>query len=314
LKEVETIKDEFTYFNEYNKTTEYQKFPAESYLKPNEENSLGLECSNLGKEVTTIQASPSKKEDKSRRKGLLDKIFNYLKNCATITAVATIAVVGATTITPNPNVELNQFLIDSTYIEYELSVEDLSAQNDYSIVISTTNQDDIEFSISENGIYKNEAFGVTFSAGENWYFLTDSEIAVSMGVAAEEIYGEGTEIVGDHIYDVYCVENTTGGTVSINYEDLGTIGGMTDANYYLETVMTTLLSSGAKDGVVDSSITNIKIGEYEVPCLDIVLEYAGTTIYQKVIVKQSGSWMATATLASLSEDEINSLVEMLSFE
>ena len=166
----------------------------------------------------------------------------------------------------------------------------------------------------ENGIYKNEAFGVTFSAGENWYFLTDSEIALSMGVAAEEIYGEGTEIVGDHIYDVYCVENTTGGTVSINYEDLGTIGGMTDANYYLETVMTTLLSSGAKDGVVDSSITNIKIGEYEVPCLDIVLEYAGTTIYQKVIVKQSGSWMATATLASLSEDEINSLVEMLSFE
>lgn len=166
----------------------------------------------------------------------------------------------------------------------------------------------------ENGIYKNEAFGVTFSAGENWYFLTDSEIAVSMGVAAEEIYGEGTEIVGDHIYDVYCVENTTGGTVSINYEDLGTIGGMTDANYYLETVMTTLLSSGAKDGVVDSSIANIKIGGYEVPCLDIVLEYAGTTIYQKVIVKQSGSWMATATLASLSEDEINSLVEMLSFE
>lgn len=166
----------------------------------------------------------------------------------------------------------------------------------------------------ENGIYKNEAFGVTFSAGENWYFLTDSEIAVSMGVAAEEIYGEGTEIAGDHIYDVYCVENTTGGTVSINYEDLGTIGGMTDANYYLETVMTTLLSSGAKDGVVDSSITNIKIGEYEVPCLDIVLEYAGTTIYQKVIVKQSGSWMATATLASLSEDEINSLVGMLSFE
>lgn len=166
----------------------------------------------------------------------------------------------------------------------------------------------------ENGIYKNEAFGVTFSAGENWYFLNDDEIAVSMGVAAEEIYGEGTEIVGDHIYDVYCVENTTGGTVSINYEDLGTIGGMTDANYYLETVMTTLLSSGAKDGVVDSSITNIKIGEYEVPCLNIVLEYAGTTIYQKVIVKQSGSWMATATLASLSEDEINSLVGMLSFE
>ena len=164
------------------------------------------------------------------------------------------------------------------------------------------------------GVYKNSAFGVSFEFGDGWYILSDEEIATAMGVAAEEIYGEGAEITGDNIYDFYGVKNETNATVSINYEDLGTIGEMTDANYYLETVMTTLLSSGAKDGVVDSSITNIKIGEYEVPCLDIVLEYAGTTIYQKVIVKQSGSWMATATLASLSEDEINSLVGMLSFE
>ena len=166
----------------------------------------------------------------------------------------------------------------------------------------------------ENGIYKNSAFSVGFEAGENWYFLTDEEIASAMGVAAETMYGEDAEITCDHVYDLYCVDNATSATVSINYENLGTIGTMTDANYYLETVMTQLISSGAGSGVVDAIISNITIDEQEVPCLSIVLEYGGQKIYQKVIVKQVGNWMATATLASLSEEELSGLVEKINLE
>ena len=165
-----------------------------------------------------------------------------------------------------------------------------------------------------DGIYENTAFGVSFEAGENWYFLTDAEIAQAMGVAAEAIYGEDAEITGDHIYDVYCVENSTNGTVSINYENLGTIGEMTDANYYLETVMTQLLSTGTENGIVDAIISNIEIGETEVPCLSIVLNYGGMEIYQKVIVRQTGTWMSTITMASLSEDELSEFVGKISFK
>ena len=165
-----------------------------------------------------------------------------------------------------------------------------------------------------DGIYKNTAFGVSFEAGENWYFLTDAEIAQAMGVAAEAIYGEDAEIIGDHIYDLYCVETSTNGTVSINYENLGTIGEITDANFYLETVMTQLLSTGTDNGIVDAVISNVKIDGAEVPCLSIVLNYAGTEIFQKVIVKQAGTWMSTITMASLSEDELSELVGKISFE
>lgn len=165
----------------------------------------------------------------------------------------------------------------------------------------------------ENGIYENTTFGVKFEAGENWYFLSDDEIAMAMGVAAEEMFGEGTEITGDNIYDLYCVENATNATVSINHENLGTVGGFTDANYYLETVMTQLISTGVENGIADAVISEIKVGEEKVPCLDIVMEYSGTTIYQKVIVKQNGSWMSTVTMASLSEEELSSLVEKLEF-
>ena len=166
----------------------------------------------------------------------------------------------------------------------------------------------------ENGIYKNEAFGFSFAAGENWYFLSDSEISTAMGLAAEEIYGEGAEITGDHIYDVYCVDNATNATVSINYEDLGTIGGITDANYYLENMMTQLISTGIDSGIKDTIISNIKISGTQVPCLYILLDYGGTEIHEKIIVKQIGTWMGTITLASLSEEELDLLVEKISFE
>lgn len=166
----------------------------------------------------------------------------------------------------------------------------------------------------ENGVYKNSAFGIVFEAGENWKFLTDDEIATAMGVAAEEMYGEGAEITGDHIYDLYCVENATSATVSVNHENLGTVGEFTDANYYLETVMTQLISSGVEDGIKDAVISNIEISGEKVPCLDIVFEYGGTSIYQKIIVKQTGNWMTTATMASLDEAELSELVSKLSIE
>ena len=164
------------------------------------------------------------------------------------------------------------------------------------------------------GVYKNSAFGVSFEFGDGWYILSDEEIATAMGVAAEEIYGEGAEITGDNIYDFYGVKNETNATVSINYEDLGTIGEMTDANYYLETVMTSLLANGATSGIADAVISNVTLGEKEVPCLDIVFEYSGTEIYQKLIVSQSGTWMSTVTVASLSEEELSNLVGKVSFK
>lgn len=164
------------------------------------------------------------------------------------------------------------------------------------------------------GVYENETFGVSFEFGDGWYILSDEEIATAMGVAAEEIYGEGAEITGDNIYDFYGVKNETNATVSINYEDLGTIGTMTDANYYLETVMTNLIANGADSGIVDAIISNVTLGEKEVPCLHIVFEFGGSKIYQKLIVSQTGTWMSTVTVASLSEDELSDLVGKVSFK
>ena len=166
----------------------------------------------------------------------------------------------------------------------------------------------------ENGFYKNEAFGVSFEADPDWYFLTDAEIAQSMGVAAEKIYGEEIPADADNIYDVYCVDMETNTTVSINYENLGTIGGFTSESQYLEMVVSQLLSAGEDSGVAASELSVTEISGENYPCLNITIEFSGMEIYQRVIVKSVGTWMGTVTIASLDEAEMDELCAKISFE
>ena len=166
----------------------------------------------------------------------------------------------------------------------------------------------------ENGVYKNSAFGISFEAEPDWYYLTDSEIAQTMGIAAEEMFGEGTEIESDHIYDMYCVDNKTNATVSVNYENVVSAGNITDEGTYLEIVTGQILSAGAVSGVADVVIGDVEIGGVKIPCLNIELEVSGTKIYEKIVAKQKGEWMCSITLASLSETEMEELVGRISFE
>lgn len=164
----------------------------------------------------------------------------------------------------------------------------------------------------ENGSYNNEAFGVSFEAPADWYFLTDEEIAQTMGSTAEKLYGENVLEDMDYIYDLYCVDMETGTTVSVNYENLGTIGQFTEANQYLETVLAQLLSS-SNPGITATELSVIKVDGTAVPCLNITLEASGQTIYESIIVKKIGTWIGTVTLASLDEAEIKTLAESISF-
>lgn len=168
--------------------------------------------------------------------------------------------------------------------------------------------------VDENGFYKNEAFGVSFAAEKDWYFLSDEEIAQSMGLAAEKIYSGEIPEGADNIYDVYCVDMETNTTVSVNYEDLGTIGQFTEPNEYLEMVVTQLLSAGEDSGIAESELSVTEIDGEKVPCLNITMEFSGMEIYQRVIVKKIGTWVGTVTLATLDEAEVDELCAKISFK
>lgn len=157
---------EFYTPREYNNTSEYMHFPAETYVKPFEENPIGKEEAKLGNETTTLQPTP-KKVKGGAPKSLIDSIFNSIKGVATTATVAVAATVVTTTLVMGaPSVEMISLDCGSDYVEYELKIDSLDENEDYAIVISTSNEEDVEIEVDENGTYKNRVEGLK----PNWEY------------------------------------------------------------------------------------------------------------------------------------------------
>lgn len=153
--------NEFYTSKEYNKTSEYKNFPAEMYINNNDINFSGLEKSNTGQEITTNTNSLSNKKIKDNSKNLFNKIFDSIKSIATTAAVAVASIVATTSfITTKPDIDLLYLNNGSNYVEYSISAKDIKEDSDYYIVISTTNENDIQFEMSGDGIYENKVEGL----------------------------------------------------------------------------------------------------------------------------------------------------------
>ena len=154
--------NEFYQSNEYNKTSEYQYFPAEMYLNKNDINFTGCEISNVGQEITTTNTNfKHDRKTKDTSKNLLSRIFDGIKSIATTTAVAIASIVATTSIAvAKPDIDLLNINHGSTYVEYSISAKDIKEDSDCLIVISTTNEEDIEFEIEGDGIYENRVEGL----------------------------------------------------------------------------------------------------------------------------------------------------------
>ena len=164
----------------------------------------------------------------------------------------------------------------------------------------------------ENGVYENSSFGVTFAADENWYYYNDEEIASSMGVAADEIYPEdfeGTAV----IYDMYCTNLSTGGSVNINYEKAGE--GVTE-EYYLEITKTQIENqiNGTALSLARNTTGLVSVGGKDVLCMYITIDAGDFCVYEAVVAKKVGDWMGVITVAALEEAELKDLFAKLSFE
>ncbi len=150
------IKDEFYYANEYNAVAEFQAFPAESYTLSKEIATVGKEHADAGEEITTSQKRDFKKATKiNGEQDVLKKVMNSLKGVAATSAVAAVAVLGATTISPPPKIDLLELSVGRTYVEYTLSIEELQEDLSYFIVINTSNEDARKFPVEESGVQQN---------------------------------------------------------------------------------------------------------------------------------------------------------------
>lgn len=152
---------EFYSSKEHNHISEYRHFPAEIYKNPFEENKVGNELADLGQEATTVQPTKRKAKKDDGSKTILDKLLNSLKSVATTAtvAIAAVAVVSTLTTAP-PTVELISLDAGSDFVEYQMTVDGLAEDGDYSIVISTTNEESVLQQIEENGTHNGRVDGL----------------------------------------------------------------------------------------------------------------------------------------------------------
>ena len=122
---------EFYTSREHNYVGENKSFPAEIYRKTAEENSLGRESADCGKEVTVLQEKKAgaKRTAGSSAKTLVDKVFKSLKGIATTAAVSVSAVVVTTTVMTNTmSADLISLDVGSDYVEYEVEISDMEGE------------------------------------------------------------------------------------------------------------------------------------------------------------------------------------------
>jgi len=156
------IKDEFYYANEYNVISEYKHFPAEVYTFTKEVTDVGKEIADTGAEVTTLQTSDRKKRTrKTVDNSTVNKFMNSVKGVAATSAVVAVAALGVIPASTQPKVALQEFAVGGTYVEYQISIDELQDNLDYFIIISTPKESDRTFEVEENGVYQNRVEGLT---------------------------------------------------------------------------------------------------------------------------------------------------------
>ena len=142
---------EFYSSSEYNSIAEYQSIPAEIYHKSKEVNPSGKEQGQLGNEITNIEKKRKPKKAPNNSKGIVDKIMGSVKSVATTVTVATAAVVVTTTlVATSPNIELNYLNTGDDFVEYSFSINEMEPDKQYSIVVSTSNEEDREQELEQN--------------------------------------------------------------------------------------------------------------------------------------------------------------------
>ena len=156
---------EFYSTKEYNTTSEYCHFPAEIYLRPNEENPSAPENAPGGKEVTTLQPKIERPSKGVESRELAQKMFRSVKSVATVATVSAALVVTGSLATA-PTVEPIAITCGDTFITYQVEVKGLEENVDYTFALYDGAEEVAAESIEENGVYHSTVEGLK----PNWEY------------------------------------------------------------------------------------------------------------------------------------------------
>ena len=163
--------------------------------------------------------------------------------------------------------------------------------------------------VVENNVYTNEFAGVRFTAPEAMTFYTDEEIAAVYG-ASEEMFNITLDT--SIIYDMYAMNPETGATVNVNYENMGLLyGSLLTAESYLAASKSNLeavFNNTPGMNVTSLEQSTVNVGGEEMPCINLVIDINGMSLYETLVTKEADNYMMVFTVGALSTEEIDTIL------
>lgn len=161
--------------------------------------------------------------------------------------------------------------------------------------------------------YSSKFLGAKITLDENWTFSTDEEIAAMNNLTADLMGDEFSEQLkkADVIYDMMVADSATGDNININFENMGLVlGKVVSPKAYLELSQETYESAMAQIGAenVKSSLGKVDFAGEKEDALIGKIEASGVSMYQVVIAKSCGNYMASITITTMLEDRTADLI------
>lgn len=171
---------------------------------------------------------------------------------------------------------------------------------------------DLSLGLAEGNIYENEFLKIGFNLIEGWTFYTEEQIREINNISIDMVDEEIAESLknANLIYDMYALDSF-GNSVNINLEKLNTVGSAIFSeeeyvNASLETLKDALKSMGFTS--VTAEATTVTLAGEKHPAVYVVCANEQLTMYEKIVCKKVGKYMASITIATVFEDNTDTII------
>jgi len=177
-------------------------------------------------------------------------------------------------------------------------------------------QKELTRGVWEDDTYVSEYANLKVSLPEGWTAATDEELAEIMGVAADILTEQGTEITQEllektTIYDMMAQNLSTGANILVMYENMNlTAGGSKmDLEEYVEALKTQMAEVDIYKSVEYGDLREEKIGEDTYQVMEAnVLDYEFSQYYY---LRKIDKYMLVVCISQQSSEDVSEVVKMI---
>lgn len=188
----------------------------------------------------------------------------------------------------------------------EDSKTEVEEKEDEKDVVEKEETVDLSMGKAEGNVYESEFLGVGFKLPEGWTFYTAEQIKELNGLTTDMLDEDIAETIKNAsiVYDMMALDNA-GNSTNVNIEKVNAAQAaiITEEKYAeiaIPSLKNALSSMGFSSVTAEASTT--KFAGEDAVCIDITCSNGTVTMYEKVVCKKIGTYMAAITVASAQTD------------